>query len=54
MTVTMSKKPKTECREMDPNPSKDQAMHEGDDPSFWNKIYTVEFCLDSLNSYPYP
>jgi hypothetical protein len=25
-------KPKTECNEMDPSPSKDRAMHKGDSP----------------------
>jgi hypothetical protein len=24
----------TECHEIEPNPSKDRAMHEGDNPSF--------------------
>jgi hypothetical protein len=26
------------CQEMLPNPPKDWAMHEGDDPSFWNEV----------------
>jgi hypothetical protein len=25
------------CREMEPNPSKDRAMHEENDPLFWNE-----------------
>jgi hypothetical protein len=28
----------TECHEIEPNPSKDRAMPEGDDPSFWDKF----------------
>jgi hypothetical protein len=27
-------RPETECCEMEPNPSKDRAMHEGGNPSF--------------------
>jgi hypothetical protein len=36
MTVKIPKKKKTkiECREMEPNPLKDRAIHEGDNPSF--------------------
>jgi hypothetical protein len=34
MTVKILKRPKIECREMEPNPSKDRAMHEGNNPSF--------------------
>jgi hypothetical protein len=38
MTVKIRKKTQTECREMEPNTSKDRAMYEGDNPSFlkWN------------------
>jgi hypothetical protein len=25
------------CHEIEPNPPKDRAMHEGDNPSFWHK-----------------
>jgi hypothetical protein len=39
------KKPK-QCHEIEPNPSKDRAMHEGDNPSFWDKFKKCSF-LDS-------
>jgi hypothetical protein len=32
-TVKEPRKPK--CHEIEPNPSKDRAMHEGDNPSFF-------------------
>jgi hypothetical protein len=28
----------TECHEIEPNPSKDRAMPEGDNPSFWDEF----------------
>ena len=31
---TRAEKTKILCREIEPNPSKDRAMHEGDNPSF--------------------
>jgi hypothetical protein len=42
---------KTQCHEIEPNPSKDRAMHEGDNPSFRDEfikcpfVLTVEFIL---------
>jgi hypothetical protein len=27
-----------ECHDIKPNPSKDTAMHEGDNPSFWDEF----------------
>jgi hypothetical protein len=27
------------CHEIEPNPSKDRAMHEGDNPSFWDEFH---------------
>jgi hypothetical protein len=35
---TKKKKIQTECSEMERNPSKDWAMHEGDDLLFWNEF----------------
>jgi hypothetical protein len=37
--------PKSECLELEPNPSKDRAMKEEDSPSFWNENFplTVKF-----------
>ena len=32
-------------QEIEPNPSKDRAMHEGDDPSFWDEL--IKFWLFS-------
>jgi hypothetical protein len=29
---------KTKCHEIEPNPSKDRAMHEGDNLSFWDEF----------------
>jgi hypothetical protein len=26
------------CHEIEPNPSKDRAVHEGDNPSFWDEF----------------
>jgi hypothetical protein len=34
ITVKIPQIHKLESREMDPNPSKERAMHEGDNPSF--------------------
>jgi hypothetical protein len=34
------------CHEIEPNPSKDRTMHEGDNPSFWDElIYKFTFFL---------
>jgi hypothetical protein len=33
----------TECQEIDPNPSKDKAMPEGDNPSFWDAFTKSDF-----------
>jgi hypothetical protein len=35
----------TQCLEMEPNPSKDRAMHEGDNPSFSNEFIELSFFL---------
>jgi hypothetical protein len=37
----------TECHEIEPNPSKDTAMPEGDNPSFWDKFTKFTFFLES-------
>jgi hypothetical protein len=36
-------KTQKDCHEIEPNPSKDRAMHEGDNPSFCNEF--VKFAL---------
>jgi hypothetical protein len=36
---------------MEPNPSKDRAMYEGDNPSFWNQCNVIVSW--QLDSYPY-
>jgi hypothetical protein len=33
-TTRAEKTPQILCHEIEPNPSKERAMHEGDDPSF--------------------
>jgi hypothetical protein len=43
MTVKILEKPKIECREMEPNPSKDRVMHEGNNPSFKLNLYNLSF-----------
>jgi hypothetical protein len=43
-------KTKTECHEIKPNPSKNRAMAEGDNPSFWDKF---TFFSWQFNSYSY-
>ena len=40
-----SRKNEILCHEIEPNPSKDRAMHEGDNPSFLDEFY---FLLDSF------
>jgi hypothetical protein len=35
----------TKCHEIDPNPSKDRAMPEGDNPSFWDEFTKLTFFL---------
>ena len=44
------KKKKTKqilCHEIEPNPSKERAMHEGDNPSFLDEFNKIYFLLDS-------
>jgi hypothetical protein len=36
MTVKIPKRTKIGCCETEPNPSNDRALHEGDNPSFYN------------------
>jgi hypothetical protein len=31
------------CHEVEPNPSKDRAMHEGDNPLFWDEFINLLF-----------
>jgi hypothetical protein len=31
------------CHEIEPNPSKDRAMHEGDNPAFWDELINLLF-----------
>ena len=31
------------CHEIEPNPSKDRAMHEGDNPLFWDELIKFYF-----------
>jgi hypothetical protein len=38
-------KSKIECHKIMPNPSKDRAMHEGDDPSFQDEFIRFTFLL---------
>jgi hypothetical protein len=35
----------TDCHEIEPNPSKDRAMPEGDNPSFWDEFTKFTFFL---------
>jgi hypothetical protein len=45
------RKNQTESLEIEPNPSKDRAKHEGDNPSFWDEFMKcTEFYL-FLNSF---
>jgi hypothetical protein len=39
------KKPWTESREIEPNSSKDRAMHEGENLSFWNEFMQFNFFM---------
>ena len=50
-----SKEPKNQllCREIEPNPSKDRAMHEGDNPSFLDKFMKFIFYLIILFIFVY-
>jgi hypothetical protein len=43
---------RTEYNEIEPNPSKDRAMHEGDNSSFWDEFmkFTLFFTVQ-FNSY---
>jgi hypothetical protein len=36
------------CHAIEPNPSKDRAMHEGDNPSFWDELMKFTFFLTEL------
>jgi hypothetical protein len=36
------------CHDFEPNPSKDRAMHEGDNHSFWDKFIKFTFFLTEL------
>jgi hypothetical protein len=45
-------KNQTLCHEIEPNPSKDRAMHEGDNPSFWNEFIKFTFFWQNY-SYSY-
>jgi hypothetical protein len=38
---------KQEYHGIETNPSKNRAMPEGDNPSFWRRIVKVDFCRDS-------
>jgi hypothetical protein len=38
-------KTKTDCHKIEPNPSKDRAMPEGDYPSFYDEFITFTFFL---------
>jgi hypothetical protein len=40
-------KNQTDCHESEPNPSKTRAMHEEDNPSFWDEFIKFYFFLDS-------
>jgi hypothetical protein len=42
-----SDKNQTECYEIEPNPSKDRAMPEWDNHSFWDEFTKFTFFLDS-------
>jgi hypothetical protein len=42
------KKPNTVLWNIEPNLSKDRAMHEGDNPSFWDKFIKSTFFLTEL------
>jgi hypothetical protein len=37
-----------QCHEIEPNLSKDRAIPEGDNPSFWDEFINFTFFLDSL------
>jgi hypothetical protein len=37
----------TECHEIEQNPSKDTAMAEGENPSFWDEFTKIYFFLDN-------
>jgi hypothetical protein len=47
-SVYEPKKPQTLCHEIEPNPSKDRAMHEGDNFSFSDEFIEIYFFLDSF------
>jgi hypothetical protein len=40
--------PQILCHEIEPNPSKDRAMNEGDNPSFWDEFIKFSFFLTVL------
>jgi hypothetical protein len=41
--VGKSRKYQILCHEIEPNPSKDRSMHEGDNPSFLNEFMKFTF-----------
>jgi hypothetical protein len=42
-TVNEPIKAKTDSHEIEPNPSKDRSMHEGDNPSFLDEFMKISF-----------
>jgi hypothetical protein len=38
------------CHEIEQNPSKDRAINEGDNPSFWDEFIEFYFVLYSLKN----
>jgi hypothetical protein len=47
-TVKEPEKPQIPCHEIEPNPSKDRAIHEGDNPSFLDEFMKLTFILTVL------
>jgi hypothetical protein len=48
-TVQEPTPPPILCHEIEPNPSKDNAMHEGDNPSFWDEFINLrDFIVSPL------
>ena len=43
--IEQSDENQTECHEIQPNPLKDRAMLEGDNPSFWDEFTKFAFIL---------
>ena len=44
-----SRKNQILCHEIEPNPSKERAMHEGDNPSFLDEFMKFYFLLDTCS-----